>query len=258
MAKKPTPDAAPFETTELRKELAAAYKLFPKLKWGVYIFYDYDDEPIYVGQSRAGVAGRIGRHLTNQRTDAVAMSVLDPFEVKKIVVYPLWAFQDITTKSPDYLKAKQTIDALEHEIHRRANEKAGARFTAILNEKDPNPPMVEIEVPDPIEGTIVNSEVMRFRAHKDVRIARRAQIIGRLAQTISERQVKDGLRRTLVVQCERILSLAKGRYAELGGSDIVEKGAEGDEAGKGSTSDTTVADSPPSDAEPAAGERRAG
>ena len=46
-------------------------------KWGVYIFYDYDLEPIYVGQTKEQVSQRVGRHLTNQRTDAVAMSVLD-------------------------------------------------------------------------------------------------------------------------------------------------------------------------------------
>ena len=48
-------------------------------KFGVYAFYDYDEEPIYVGQTRESLRQRIGRHLTNQRTDAVAMNVLDPF-----------------------------------------------------------------------------------------------------------------------------------------------------------------------------------
>ena len=44
-------------------------------KFGVYLFYDYDSEPIYVGRTRESLRGRIRRHLTNQRTDAVAMSV---------------------------------------------------------------------------------------------------------------------------------------------------------------------------------------
>lgn len=56
---------------------------------GVYTFYDYDDKPIYVGQTSERLRTRIRRHLTNQRTDAVAMSVLDPFEVFKIEVWPL-------------------------------------------------------------------------------------------------------------------------------------------------------------------------
>jgi hypothetical protein len=56
---------------------------------GVYAFYDYDGEPIYIGQTYEGLGARIGRHLTNQRTDAVAMNVLDPFEVAEICVWPL-------------------------------------------------------------------------------------------------------------------------------------------------------------------------
>ena len=53
-------------------------------KHGVYLFYDYDVEPIYVGRTIESLRTRIRRHLTNQRTDAVAMSVLDPFEVAEI------------------------------------------------------------------------------------------------------------------------------------------------------------------------------
>src|SRR3954453_2421296 len=60
-------------------------------KWGVYAFYDYDGEPIYVGQTNEKLRSRISRHLTNQRTDAVAMNVLDPFEVAEIEVWPLYA-----------------------------------------------------------------------------------------------------------------------------------------------------------------------
>jgi hypothetical protein len=48
-------------------------------QWGAYAFYDYDGEPIYVGQTNERLSGRIGRHLTNQRTDVVAMRILDPF-----------------------------------------------------------------------------------------------------------------------------------------------------------------------------------
>lgn len=51
--------------------------------FGIYAFYDYDGEPIYVGKTYEGLSSRIGRHLTNQRTDAVAMNVLDPFEAQK-------------------------------------------------------------------------------------------------------------------------------------------------------------------------------
>ncbi len=59
-------------------------------KHGVYAFYDYDGEPIYVGQTEEKLRVRIRRHLTNQRTDAVAMNVLDPFEVADVEMWPFF------------------------------------------------------------------------------------------------------------------------------------------------------------------------
>ena len=102
------PDATnvpPFETDDLRANLAkfletpfsvAGAPPLPvgNFRWGVYAFFDYDGEPIYVGQTNERLRSRIRRHLTNQRTDAVAMSVLDPFEVFEIEVWPLPHLQD--------------------------------------------------------------------------------------------------------------------------------------------------------------------
>ena len=51
---------------------------------GVYAFYDYDKEPIYVGQTWETFGDRIGRHLTGQRSDVVANRLLDPFEVSDV------------------------------------------------------------------------------------------------------------------------------------------------------------------------------
>src|SRR5690606_32708771 len=97
----------PFETADLRRNLtkfldrtymdpaSRATSKIGNFRWGVYAFYDYDGEPIYVGQTNELVRTRIRRHLTNQRTDAVAMSVLDPFEVLEIEIWPLPQFQNI-------------------------------------------------------------------------------------------------------------------------------------------------------------------
>lgn len=75
----------PFETSELRKSLTSfltqpaadshsgSERRLGNFKFGVYAFYDYDGEPIYVGQTNEKLSTRIRRHLTNQRTDAVAM-----------------------------------------------------------------------------------------------------------------------------------------------------------------------------------------
>ena len=54
---------------------------------------------IYVGQTREKLSGRVGRHLTNQRTDAVAMRVLDPLEVAAVEVWPLWDFDEIARRA---------------------------------------------------------------------------------------------------------------------------------------------------------------
>lgn len=228
----------PFETAQLRNSLSGFFEMpyddpisgqkraIGSYKWGVYIFYDYDGEPIYVGQTKERVSGRIGRHLTNQRTDAVAMSVLDPFEVYEIEVYPLAQFEAVNSKHPDFKHAKAYLDALEHWVHAKAIRES--KYSAILNEKDPPEPTLAINPPAPVRGRIVSDDVFKLRSHPDVRIARRAQIIARLSQTISERQVQNGLRRTLVTQAERLRRLAAERFAELGGESTVEKGAEGE------------------------------
>ena len=70
-------------------------------KWGVYAFFDYDSEPIYVGQTNEQLRTRIRRHLINQRTDVVAMSVLDPFEVFDIEVWPMPELQATPGQDPE-------------------------------------------------------------------------------------------------------------------------------------------------------------
>lgn len=225
----------PFETEQLRAALNdfmqtpytdvnGTVRNIGSYRWGVYLFYDYDGEPIYAGQTYEQVSQRVSRHLTNQRTDAVAMSVLDPFEVFEIEIWPLPQFQDIRSKHSEFKEAKQVLDALEYVVHREAIEKSS--FKAILNEKDPERKLLNIQLPTSIRGRVVTGEVYKLRSHPDTRIARRAQIISRLSQTISERQVQDGLRRTLLTQAKRLQHLAEQRYVELGGPAIVEIGAE--------------------------------
>jgi len=175
----------PFETEDLRANLTrfldtpfdAGTGPTAKVghyKWGVYAFFDYDGEPIYVGQTNEMLRTRIRRHLTNQRTDAVAMSVLDPFEVLEIEVWPLPQFQD--TSRTD-INARQHLDALERLITQRAIEQS--EFKAILNEKDPPPGSLLVKAPESFRGRIVSDRVYELRSHPDFRIARRALIISR-------------------------------------------------------------------------------
>jgi hypothetical protein len=54
--------------------------------------------------------------------------------------------------------------------------------------------------------------VSDLRSHRDFRLARRALILSRLAQVISERKVQGGLRRVLLTQAKRLQWLAARRY----------------------------------------------
>lgn len=231
------PDATnfpPFETEELRANLqrfldtpfgtdAGLSIPVGNYRWGVYAFFDYDGEPIYVGQTNERLRTRIRRHLTNQRTDAVAMSVLDPFEVFEIEVWPLAELQEASRTDSS---ARQHLDALELLITNQAVE--NSRFKAILNEKDPPPARMTVTVPVGLRGRIVSERVFELRSHPDFRLARRALILSRLAQVISERKVQGGLRRVLLTQSKRLQWLASRRYEALGGAASVATEADED------------------------------
>lgn len=189
-------------------------------QWGVYAFYDYDDEPIYVGQTNEKLRVRIRRHLTNQRTDAVAMRILDPFEVASVRMWPLWELEGRGKKDPE---AKARLDQAEYSAYVQAIE--GSRFQAILNEKIPPPSTVE-ELPPSVSADLRGTESLAERTHSDVRIARRAETISRLAAVARERgEVSDGLRRVLVIQGIRLTYLAAVRLAESEGKDAPDASA---------------------------------
>ena len=101
-------ECVPHDVAQIRKKIQefldirteAGHKI-GNSKFGVYAFFDYDCEPIYVGQTCEMLRTRIRRHLTNQRTDAVAMNVLDPFEVAEIEIWPLLALEGKHPKDPE-------------------------------------------------------------------------------------------------------------------------------------------------------------
>jgi len=203
----------PPETAALRRQLQEALgnldgqgRVVSEAQHGVYLFYDYDGEPIYVGQTYEGLRTRIRRHLTNQRTDAVAMNVLDPFEVADIEMWPLW---ELAGSSKD--EAKQRLNEAEYTVYMKAVEES--EHGAILNEGDV-PPTKLIELPPSARIRIVPDDIFEDRKHPDTRIARRASTIAALARVISEREVRKGLRRTLLTQAKRLEHLAEQRLGE--------------------------------------------
>lgn len=186
-------------------------------KWGVYAFYDFEDEPIYVGQTNEKLRARIRRHLTNQRTDAVGMRVLDPYEVYSIEMWPLWEFSGDAAGLPIEQKKKH-LDRLERTVYDRAVK--ASRFGVILNEKIPPDvlPIPDQQLPTPVKYSVVPDSVLAERRHPDNRIARRAEALGRLANVVRERgSVTTGLRRVVVVQAVRLAWLGALRLAEAEG-----------------------------------------
>lgn len=232
----------PFETAELNKELVAFFEQplesphrlrLIDCTWGVYAFYDYDGEPIYVGQSKEKLSGRIRRHLTNRRTDAVAMSVLDPFEVYAIEVWPLPDLQKQLGRSASKeakIKAAAYLNDLEAAVYFHCLEQSS--FGAVLNEKLPQK-QNDVPLPQSYKRIVVNEQVKALRDHPDTRIARRAATIARLAAVISERTVKPGLRRTLHIQAQRLEKLASERLkvfsATIAAEDKAPSPADADE-----------------------------
>ncbi len=191
--------------------------------WGVYAFYDYDGEPIYVGQTNEKLRTRIRRHLTNQRSDAVAMRILDVFEVAEAEIWPLWHLEDVTSKSENFAEARRELDA--HEYTAYLNAIAKSRLKAILNEKIP-PVSETLEPPPSLRWNLIDDETRRERQHPDIRIARRAETVSRLAAVARERgEVSDGLRRVLVIQALRLAFIAAERLAYAEGRPMPDPSA---------------------------------
>lgn len=224
------PSGPPEETAAIRRELERVLNFEDDLgrtpsnaKYGVYAFFDYDGEPIYVGQTAERLRTRIRRHLTNQRTDAVAMNVLDPFEVAEVEMWPLHELEGLAAGSD---VVKETLARAEYTAFTQAL--AASAYGAVLNEKEI--PVTELlDLPASHRARIVPDDVYERRKHPDIRIARRATTIAALARVISERQVSTGLRHTLLVQAQRLELLARQRLDDVGG--VIEQEAPGEETG---------------------------
>jgi hypothetical protein len=208
-----TPVGLPSDVAAIRKEIGDFFntkdehgKKIGNYKYGVYAFYDYDGEPIYIGQTYEGLRSRISRHLTNQRTDAVAMNVLDPFEVAEIAIWPL----DVSEISEG--DRKSFLDRAEFTLFQKVIKESS--FSAVLNEKVPLT-LPTIALPTGHRKRIIPDSIYPQRKHPDIRIARRANTIASLARVISERKVTSGLRRTLLTQARRLERLAADRFKDL-------------------------------------------
>lgn len=182
-------------------------------KRGVYAFYDFDNEPIYVGQTKEQLRTRIRRHMTNQRTDAVAMRVLDPLEVAEVAVWPFWQLEDMNLRIREQREeVDKILNAAEFTLYQRVISESS--IGRVLNEKIPTSFGI-IELPTSFRQRIVPDSLMDRLGHPDERIARRALKISELAGVIRQRDVSVGLRNTLVTQAARLHHLSQSRFAEV-------------------------------------------
>ena len=110
------------------------------------------------------------------------------------------------------MAAKAHLNALEYEVFQKLLK--ASKFRAVLNEKVPAKPHQRIALRKELKARIVSTEVSKLRDHPDLRIARRALTLSRLAQVISERKVGKGLRMTLLTQAKRLEWLAERRVAK--------------------------------------------
>lgn len=173
---------------------------------GVYAFFDYDGEPIYVGQTWETFGTRVGRHLTGQRSDTLAYRILDPFEVASMELYPAEFARGLEKQSKT-----AAINELEYSVYLNAIDQS--KYKAILNEKIP-PISPEVTLPNSFRFELVPAQFREDREHPDVRIARRAETLSRVAAVAHERgEVSAGLRRVIVVQAVRLADLAAARLA---------------------------------------------
>jgi hypothetical protein len=91
--------------------------------------------------------------------------------------------------------------------------RSNSKYGAILNEKIP-PVSPLTDISDPLRFTLVPIDLRDEREHPDVRIARRAETLARVAAVAHERgEVSAGLRRVIVIQAVRLADLAAARLA---------------------------------------------
>ena len=135
------------------------------------------------------------------------MNVLDPFEVADVEMWPFWGLEGKRGKIVD-----ATLDSAEYTLFQKLLKQS--TFEAVLNEV-PVAKAPVTKLPKSVKARIVPDWLYVLRRHSDVRIARRADTIARLAKVISERQVQPGLRQTLLTQARRLQHLAKRRLDEV-------------------------------------------
>lgn len=146
------------------------------------------------------------RELLSEALDTLAYRILDPFEVAEMELYPVEHLRQVLVKD-----RRAQVDAVEYSAYVHAIR--SSKYKAILNEKIP-PISSLVELPASCRFNLVPDDMREDREHPDVRIARRAETLARVAAVAHERgEVSAGLRRVIVIQAVRLADLAAARLA---------------------------------------------
>lgn len=161
---------------------------------GVYALRDLDGMVIYVGQATSvkerGISGRIRRHLTSARSDVVANSQLDPWEVSAVSAWSAIEPGEITEfERRVYAEFMNTIVA-------------GRTLTAPTN-RSPLPPSIDVTV-------LAEAEIARRKIPSN-RLPRQVRHIDHLLAVLLDRKDSTDQRRSLQAHIRRL----QARYDEF-------------------------------------------
>jgi hypothetical protein len=179
-------------------------RVWARARFGCYAFYDIEGEPLFVGQTSERLDNRVRRHLTSQRTDAVAMHILDVQEVAEVELWPAWSLDGMSRLHRSV--TRRHLAHIERAVYLHVLGKS--RYGALLNEEVP-PVVDSAELPPSKRYPLLDEQMRMEKSNLDLRIARNAEMLARLSATVSERgQVGEGLRRALAIRAARTADLA--------------------------------------------------
>lgn len=189
--------------------------------YGIYAFYDYEGEPLYVGQSKdkdgSQTGGRIRRHLTGYRADSVALCAVDPIEVAHIEI---WPFYDLL--GAPMPRVKETLDAAEWLLYEELDQRASHGLLNFRKPGEPKPGRIQLvhsDLPRSFAGQILPDEIIERRSHPDVWLAQQVEVLARMTTIMSRRNTTRDTRRSCDRRVRRIAALSRRRFEECKGVD---------------------------------------
>jgi hypothetical protein len=162
---------------------------------GVYVLCDLDEVPIYVGQTvsigERGIRGRVRRHLTSARSDAIANRQMDVWEIAWVWAWPIAKSEEISRFEASifsYFKKKNTLVAGKH-----------LRATESFD-----------KLPEYQRVQILESQEIAKRRDLRFRLPRQLQQINQLLDVMLNVKDSEDLRFSLDVHFQRLQNLYKG------------------------------------------------